>query len=139
MHKITRKMYDEFLAGFNGEDEYKPKREKNLIVDTQDDKDFLDGWYSHDPEDQRPTITVRQEKQTQPTDYKSTNSTTLWNNKNSYSSEPKQNPNTGLGYKQSTASTNVTNNSKVQNALGKVSATPPAKSISTAQPKTKVF
>ena len=43
MQKFTRKMYDEFLAGFNGEDEYKPKREKNLVVDTQDDKDFLDG------------------------------------------------------------------------------------------------
>ena len=72
MQKFTRKMYDEFLAGFNGEDEYKPKpkREKNLVVDTQDDKDFLDGWYSHDPEDQRPTITVRQEKQTQPTTFK---------------------------------------------------------------------
>ena len=92
MQKFTRKMYDEFLAGFNGEDEYKPKREKSLIVDTQDDKDFLDGWYSHDPEDQRPTITVRQEKQTQPTTFKqektslSQANTTAYKEPKSYSS-----------------------------------------------------
>ena len=60
VQKRIKEPYDAFLEGFEGKEEKDLlKNPKRITVSTQDDKDFLDGWYSHDPEDQRPIIVVR--------------------------------------------------------------------------------
>ncbi len=63
LQKRIKQPYDAFLAGFEEKEENLFKNPKLKTVTTQDDKDFLDGFYADEPDHQRPQVTLVSQKQ----------------------------------------------------------------------------